>query len=196
MIFTIPNLITLIRILLTPLFIYFLFVDKSYQIFALITFIVASITDAYDGHIARKYSATSRVGKFLDPLADKILICAAFISLVILRLVSLWMVVLVILRDVVITILRIVISRRGLSMSTSKSAKIKTTIQVVVIYIFLSYYIVQSWNIFDNIAPYITFLEDYYILKIIMLITTLFTVLTGIQYIYINKKAIADYFKG
>ena len=72
-IFTRANLVTTARILLTPLFIYFLFAGKDYfEILALLIFIIASVTDAYDGYIARKYSEVTALGKFLDPLADKV----------------------------------------------------------------------------------------------------------------------------
>jgi len=98
-IFTKANFITVLRILLTPLFIYFLFGGRQYfEILALLIFILASITDAYDGYIARKYSEVTKLGKFLDPLADKVLMSAAFISFVVMGLVPLWMVILVILR--------------------------------------------------------------------------------------------------
>ena len=70
-----PNLLSLLRIILTPLFIILLFSESSsYRIFALIVFAVAAITDAYDGHLARKYNLITPEGKFLDPLADKILV--------------------------------------------------------------------------------------------------------------------------
>ena len=79
---TIPNILTVFRILLTPFFIFFLFNEsESSGVYSLIIFTVASFTDAYDGYYARKYNAVSESGKFLDPLADKILASSAFISL-------------------------------------------------------------------------------------------------------------------
>ena len=75
-----PNLLSLLRIILTPLFIILLFSESSSnRIFALIVFAVAAITDAYDGHLARKYNLITPEGKFLDPLADKILVLSAFL---------------------------------------------------------------------------------------------------------------------
>ena len=79
---TVPNILSIFRIILTPFFIACLFSDFNYShIFALIIFLVASVTDAFDGYYARKYDAVTEYGKFLDPLADKILVLSAFISL-------------------------------------------------------------------------------------------------------------------
>ena len=77
----VPNILTVFRILLTPLFIYLLFNDFLFSnFFALVVFVLASITDAYDGYYARKYNVETEIGNFLDPLADKILVSSAFIS--------------------------------------------------------------------------------------------------------------------
>lgn len=193
-IFTIANVITTFRILLTPLFIYFLFTQHTYfKIFALLIFIIASVTDAYDGYIARKYSTVSNLGKFLDPLADKILMSAAFISFVVLNLIPLWMVLLVILRDFIITGLRIVMSAKNTTMETRNSAKIKTGVQIGVVCFILVYIITQEWKIFLGIAPYVKVVKDYYVIYILMLLTTIFTVWTGIEYIIINKSTIKQY---
>jgi len=195
-IFTIANVITTFRILLTPLFIYFLFTQHTYfKIFALLIFIIASVTDAYDGYIARKYSTVSNLGKFLDPLADKILMSAAFISFVVLNLIPLWMVILVILRDFIITGLRIVMSAKNTTMETRNSAKIKTGVQIGVVCFILVYIITQEWKIFLDIAPYVKVVKDYYVIYILMLLTTVFTVWTGIEYIVINKSVIKQYLK-
>lgn len=191
-----PNLITLSRVLLTPLFLYFLFANKPYfNIFALLVFIIAAITDAYDGYVARKYASITHIGKFLDPLADKILVSAAFISFVVLDLIPLWMVIIIILRDFIITILRIIINSKGFSIITSNAAKGKTAVQIGVISFILVYIITQTWKIFLGIAPYLSLIEKYYVLDIIMFFTTVFTVYTGIQYIIVNKNVIMKILK-
>jgi len=195
-IFTIANVITTFRILLTPLFIYFLFTQHTYfKIFALLIFIIASVTDAYDGYIARKYSTVSNLGKFLDPLADKILMSAAFISFVVLNLIPLWMVIFVILRDFIITGLRIAMSAKNTTMETRNSAKIKTGVQIGVVCFILVYIITQEWKIFLGIAPYVKVVKDYYVIYVLMLLTTIFTVWTGIEYIIINKSIVKQYIK-
>ena len=104
----VPNILTVFRILLTPLFIYLLFNDFLFSnFFALLVFVLASITDAYDGYYARKYNVETEIGNFLDPLADKILVSSAFISFYLLGLIDLWMVVVILFRDLIITLLRI-----------------------------------------------------------------------------------------
>ena len=95
-----PNLLSLLRIILTPLFIILLFSESSSnRIFALIVFAVAAITDAYDGHLARKYNLITPEGKFLDPLADKILVLSAFFSFAFIGIIDFWMVWIISFRD-------------------------------------------------------------------------------------------------
>ena len=85
----IPNILSLVRIILTPLFIILLFADfKMAKVFALLVFAIAAITDAYDGHLARKYNQITPEGKFLDPLADKILVLSAFISFALINIIK------------------------------------------------------------------------------------------------------------
>ncbi|MFH1213569.1 MAG: CDP-diacylglycerol--glycerol-3-phosphate 3-phosphatidyltransferase [Candidatus Neomarinimicrobiota bacterium] len=195
-IFNYPNLLTLFRILLTPLFLYFLFTRyQFFEILALLIFIVASVTDAYDGYVARKYSSVTKLGKFLDPLADKILMSAAFISFVILDLIPLWMVILVISRDFIVTGIRILMSSQNQTMITRKSAKAKTGVQIGVVCFILVYIITQRWKIFLGISDYVRLIEDYMVIYFLMLGVTLFTVWTGIEYILINRLNIRQLFK-
>ncbi len=195
-IFTRANFITILRILLTPLFLYFLFTGYQYfEILALIIFIIASTTDAYDGYIARKYSEVTKLGKFLDPLADKVLMSAAFISFVVMDLIPLWMVILVIFRDFMVTGIRILMSTKDSTMVTRSSAKIKTGAQIGVVCFILVYIITQRWKIFLGISEYVKVLENYPIIYALMLIVTLFTVWTGVEYIIVNRNIIKQYLK-
>lgn len=189
------NFITLSRILLTPLFLYFLFNRYQYfEIFALIIFIIASTTDAYDGYVARKYREVTNLGKFLDPLADKVLMSAAFISFVVMDLIPLWMVILVILRDFIVTGIRIMMSSKDSTMITRSSAKAKTGVQIGVVCFILVYIITQRWKIFLGIAEYVNILEKYPIIYTLMLFVTIFTVWTGVEYIIVNRKIIKNFF--
>lgn len=190
------NFVTTSRILLTPLFLYFLFGGREYfEIFALIIFIIASVTDAYDGYVARKYREETPLGKFLDPLADKVLMSAAFISFVIMDLIPLWMVILVILRDFMVTGIRIMMSTRDKIMVTRKSAKAKTGAQIGVVCFILAYIITQRWKIFFGISDYVKILEDYHVIYILMLLVTIFTVWTGIEYIIVNRQVFKEYLR-
>ena len=131
---TFPNILTVFRILLTPFFVYLLFNDFIYSNFyALLVFILASATDAYDGYYARKYNVESEIGNFLDPLADKILVSSAFISFYLLDLIDMWMVILILSRDIFITALRLIMKRNGYTLKTSRIAKSKTAVQLSLI---------------------------------------------------------------
>ena len=198
-IFTIANLFTFLRIILTPLFIYFLFAAGPYfEIFALIIFVAASVTDAYDGYFARKNSSVSDLGAFLDPLADKILMSAAFLSFVVLGLFPLWMVNIILLHDFLVTSGRILLSSKDLSFTTRKTAKAKTGIQIGLICFVLVYQITQHWEIFEpikqDIASYMV--HDYNIIYYLTLLVTIFTVWTGLEYLWVNRKELKYIFTG
>ena len=189
----IPNVLTIFRILLTPLFIICLFSNYPYaKLWSLIIFIVASITDAFDGHYARKYDQVTRHGQFLDPLADKILVSSAFISFAILDLVPYWMIVLIIFRDLFVTGLRMAMESKGLTMITSKIAKAKTTIQISVIIFILLYLGIQIFS-FDWLRIAIRFIVDNKIIYYFALIATIFTIWTGISYLYNNRRVIKEF---
>jgi len=131
---TLPNILTFFRILITPVFIVCLFEDfPGAHIWALFLFVIASITDAYDGYYARKNDMVTDTGRFLDPLADKILVSSAFISFAIMGLIDFWMVGLILFRDLFVTGLRIIMTRNGFTMMTSQIAKSKTGVQLGII---------------------------------------------------------------
>ena len=151
---TLPNILTLFRILLTPVFIVCLFEDfPGAHLWALFLFVIASITDAYDGYYARKNNMVTDTGRFLDPLADKILVSSAFISFAIMGLIDFWMVGLILFRDLFVTALRIIMTRNGFTMMTSRIAKSKTGVQLGIItftLIFLSRYLFKVSIIFRS----------------------------------------------
>jgi len=189
----VPNVLTIFRILLTPLFIVCLFSQYPYaRLWALIIFIVASVTDAFDGHYARKYNQVTRQGKFLDPLADKILVSSAFISFAIMDLVPYWMVGLIIFRDLFVTGLRMAMESQGLTMITSKIAKAKTTTQISVIIFILLFLGVQIFN-YNWLTVVIDFIVGNRIIYYFALIATFFTVWTGISYLYKNRITIKNF---
>ena len=189
----IANSLTLLRIALTPVFIIFLFYDHPYaKLWALMVFLVASITDALDGYFARKHDQVTEQGRFLDPLADKILILSALISFAVLEIIPFWMVGLIIFRDLFITGLRVVMNNKGFQMVTSNIAKAKTSFQVVIIVTILLY--LGSANLpFDWVADYILLIREYELIYYLTLLITVFTVFTGIAYIYDNRTAIRKY---
>jgi len=133
-VFTLPNLLTILRIFLVPILVVVLltrFENREY--IGLIIFWLASITDFLDGYLARKYSQVTTLGKLLDPIADKLLISSAFISLVELGLAPAWMVLIIIGREFAVNGLRNVIIEKGLVLSASRLGKFKMGSQVVCI---------------------------------------------------------------
>jgi len=188
----IPNILTVMRIFLTPIFIICLFSDFfGAQLWALVIFIVASITDAYDGYLARKNNMVTNTGRFLDPLADKILVSSAFISFSIMGLIDIWMVALIIFRDLFVMGLRFLMSRRGFIMITSKIAKSKTGVQVGIIIFTLLFITLKGFN-WVLLEDYLILINEYQLVYYLTMIAVIFTVYTGYAYIQENRKAIQE----
>ena len=188
----IPNILTVMRIFLTPIFIICLFSDFfGAQLWALVIFIVASITDAYDGYLARKNNMVTDTGRFLDPLADKILVSSAFISFSIMGLIDIWMVALIIFRDLFVMGLRLLMSRRGFIMITSKISKSKTAVQIGIIIFTLLFLTLKRFN-WVLLEDYLIFINEYQLVYYLTMIAVIFTVYTGYTYIQENRKAIQE----
>tara|TARA_Y100001954_G_scaffold138035_1_gene147126 strand:+ start:28 stop:624 length:597 start_codon:yes stop_codon:yes gene_type:complete len=181
-----PNALTIFRVILTPFFIYLLFSSSTYSNFyALIIFILASVTDAFDGYYARKYNIETEFGNFLDPLADKILVSSAFISFYFLDLIELWMVVVILSRDFFITCLRIVMKKNGQSLKTSRIAKSKTAVQLILIIFILIFLALEKMeaSIFSLLGNIIL---EYNIVYKATFIVSIFTFYTGFRYFQNN----------
>ena len=189
-----PNQLTIVRILLTPVFLAFLFVDRlEYNQLALLIFIVASLTDWYDGWVARKWGYISRWGKFLDPLADKILTSAAFVSFIYLDLAPAWMVWVIVVRDLLITLLRSLAEYKDRPVITSGPAKTKTFSQFVVLYYILILYTLQiTPSIYQQYSGTIDFLLNHNLLYALMFVVTIFTTWTGVTYLIDNRKTLVE----
>ncbi len=130
-----PNKLTMFRVILIPFFVVFLLVDITLydKWIALAIFIVASLTDLLDGKIARKYNLVTNFGKFMDPLADKLLVCSALICLIELDTIPAWMVIVIIAREFIISGFRLIASDNGVVIAASYWGKFKTTFQIVMI---------------------------------------------------------------
>ena len=170
-----------------------MFFDIPYSnLFALLIFIIASITDAYDGYFARKYKIVTPEGIFLDPLADKILVSSAFISFAILGVVEYWMVILIIFRDLFVTGLRLAMIRKKINMITSNIAKAKTGFQIGII-IFILLFMGLKGLPFTWIKWLLQTISWKDVIYYLMLVMTLFTAITGISYIYDNRLTIKQF---
>lgn len=191
-----PNQLTVLRIILTPVFlILFLQNDPLMVQISFIVFLIAAITDWYDGWLARKFNYITEWGKFLDPLADKILTSTAFVALVIVGILELWMVILIILRDIFVTGLRMYADSKKISFSTSYSAKVKTFSQMIFLYYLLLIYTIRTVEFFNN--SYMELLNDLLnpeIIYYVMFAITVFTVITGITYVTANRTLIKKLF--
>jgi CDP-diacylglycerol--glycerol-3-phosphate 3-phosphatidyltransferase len=188
-----PNILTLCRILVTPLFIILLFYDHPYaKSWALFIFVVAMLTDIFDGYYARKHNLVTDYGRFLDPLADKVMVLSALISFAVMDVIPYWMVSLIIFRDVFVTGLRMAMSSKNKTMVTSKIAKRKTLSQVLII-IFILFNIGFNTLPISWIKDLILFSKQYDLIYYLTLLVTLFTVFTGLTYLYTNRKVIRQF---
>lgn len=128
---TLANKITLARIALIPFFVIFATIGGvTYDVIALVLFCVCSFTDFLDGYVARKYHQVTDFGKFVDPLADKLLICAAMVIFIDRGLMAGWMVFIILAREFIITSLRTIAAMKGTAMAAAWSGKVKTCVQI------------------------------------------------------------------
>lgn len=185
-----PNRLTILRIVLAFVFMFLLFSPGLLgKVLALVAFTMACLTDFYDGYIARKYNLITDLGKLLDPIADKILVLAAFLSFVQMRLIPAWMVVIIIFRELIITGIRVVGLRKGKVLAASMAGKHKTVSQMISIFFILGVIIIKesskvgisSWGAENEI-----FLQNS--IYLLMSITVVLTLISGFSYFIKNKE--------
>ena len=132
-----PNKLTIIRVCMIPFFVAALLFDHgnnyTMRIVANVLFIVASLTDLFDGKIARKYNLVTNFGKFMDPLADKLLVCSALVCLIELGQLPAWVVIIIISREFIISGFRLVAADNGVVIAASYWGKFKTTFQMIAV---------------------------------------------------------------
>jgi len=193
---SLPDQLTYLRIILSPIF-YAMFLSESVALkqYSLLVFFVAAITDWYDGFIARRYGYSSRWGKFIDPLADKILITFALFAFVSLQLIDAWFVWLIVTRDFIITLLRSYAEYKGKPVITSLSAKTKTFgLYIAVYYTLLLYVGKYIPSLHQSFRNEIENLLHPQVLFGMMLVVTIATTWTGVVYIYENWKILRELF--
>ena len=136
-----PNKLTLLRVIMIPFFVFFLLIKPesiALRIIADLIFIAASLTDMADGKIARKYNLVTNFGKFMDPLADKLLVCSAMICLIQTHQLAAWYVIVIIAREFIISGFRLIAAENGLVIAANIFGKIKTTTQMIMIVILVA----------------------------------------------------------
>lgn len=172
-----PNKLTMFRVILIPFFVVFMLVDiTAYDKWiALAIFIIASLTDLLDGKIARKYNLVTNFGKFMDPLADKLLVCSALICLVALSKIPAWIVIVIIAREFIISGFRLIASDNGVVIAASYWGKFKTTFQMVMICLMIA-----------DIAAISL------VTTIVMWVALVLTVVSLVDYLVKNKDVMKD----
>ncbi len=182
-----PNKLTIMRICLVPFMVLFLLADwiPLHYLWALILFVAASITDAIDGHLARKHHLITDFGKFLDPLADKILVISALICFVQMGACNAVVVIVVIAREFLVSALRLVAVGGGKVIAASYWGKLKTVSQMLAIIYELIFWSLTS--ILGNAMSGVWFGWGHGIGEVLLWISTLLTVISGIDYIWKNR---------
>lgn len=179
-----PNKLTVFRVILVPVYMLFMLVEQipyHYSI-ALVLFAVASITDLIDGKLARKNAQVTNFGKFLDPLADKILTTSALLCLLQMGLCSVWVVMIILAREFLVTSIRLIAASEGTVIAANMWGKVKTTVQMVAtIFVLLMLAVMKDFQ----------FLTEFPIAVVsnaLMWVTAVFTVVSGGKYLADNLK--------
>ena len=174
-----PTKLTTLRVIMIPFFVFFLLWQNgenyTFRMIALALFIIASLTDLLDGKIARKYNLVTNFGKFMDPLADKLLVCSALICLIELNALPAWMVIIIISREFIISGFRLIASDNGVVIAASYWGKFKTTFQMVSVVLL----------ILD--IPALAFVTT-----ICVWIALVLTIVSLVDYIYKNHKILTE----
>ena len=175
-----PNKLTIFRVILIPFFLIFLYTDfwgNANSYIAIAIFIIASLTDLLDGKIARKYNLVTNFGKFMDPLADKLLVCSAMIALVDLGKLQGWIVIIIIAREFIISGFRLIASDIGVVIAASYWGKFKTTFQMIMIILLT----------LDLQLPYMSVVNN-----VIVYIALALTIISLLDYIFKNYKVFIE----
>lgn len=195
-----PNKLTLSRVIMVPFFVVFILLVPQYLFFkwiALAIFVIASLTDLLDGKIARKYNLVTNFGKFMDPLADKLLVCSALIAMSSLGVIPAWITIVIIAREFIISGFRLIAAEKGVVIAASMWGKWKTTFQMLMLcvqMVVMDQYVSVNGNIAANGLYVVT--PFYQVLMMIgsitMYIALILTVVSLIDYLLKNKDVLKD----
>ena len=171
-----PNKITLARIFLIPVCVFLLLINSvTTNIISVFIFVLACLTDALDGYIARKNNLVTDLGKFMDPLVDKLLIISVAIALVELKKISCWVVILIAWRELIVTGFRLMAVKKNTVIAANILGKIKTVLQMLMI-------IIIMLDLKNNLM--------YMLKNLLIVVTVFFTLWSGFDYIYKNRQLI------
>ncbi len=188
-----PNALTLSRMAIAPIFIVCLLAGGfKARLAALLLFAGASLTDWFDGYLARSRGAVTDVGKLIDPLADKLLTSLAFIALVWLGMVHAVPVMIILGRDLLVTSLRAMAGDKGVVIASSNLAKWKTAVQMVAISAALVYLVVQAWGARNGVVPLGESLDAFWLwaVQVMVLLTAGMALVSGVRYVVASWGAV------
>ncbi len=187
---SLPNQLTIFRIVLTAVFVLFIFQPGlPAKISAAAIFLLASWTDFYDGYYARKHDLSTNFGKIMDPIADKLLILAAFFVFMTMHMIAWWMFMVIFIREVVVTIVRLYAIGQGKILSAEQAGKIKTVLQFAAILSILLFLILTETTFHDHWLEFFVaqLFQGIYILMCIVVAVTLFS---GISFVWNNRRSV------
>lgn len=186
-----PNKLTIVRIILAPLFLLFtVWVFPFHYAVALVVFIVAALTDMFDGRIARAYNLITNLGKFLDPLADKMLTTAAFLVFMVTGQMNVWALMIVLTREYMVTSVRLLAAKDGTVIAASIWGKAKTVSQFIAIICTLTALEFSTWQgsiLAAFSLPESLFSVPLIIGEVFLWISVVLTVLSGVEYVWANR---------
>ncbi|MCK5146976.1 CDP-diacylglycerol--glycerol-3-phosphate 3-phosphatidyltransferase [bacterium] len=186
---SLPNQLTLLRIVLTPVVAWMLFRETySWKMAAFAVYFIASLTDWYDGYVARKWGIVTKWGKFLDPLADKVLVLSTMACFSLLGYFPMWMVVVVLVRDIGITILRTYALIKGRQVVTSLLAKAKTFFQMSVIYLIFFLHLLADHQNSSLLNKILLWCQSINLVIGLMVLVVFLTIVSGITYFIVNRR--------
>lgn len=175
-----PNKLTVLRVIMIPFFVFFLLWEPDNAVHRYIAdaiFVAASLTDMLDGKIARKYNLVTNFGKFMDPLADKLLVCAAMVCLVATGQLPAWVVIIIISREFIISGFRLIASDNGVVIAASMWGKFKTVSQMLMIIVLIADIPLSGFQILGTVLIYVALI---------------LTVISLVDYIAKNKDVLKE----
>lgn len=185
------NSLSIIRIILVPIFMVFMLNQKPFGLLiAAGIFVVAGCTDILDGYIARKQETVSTMGKFLDPMADKLLITAGLISLVYLGYLNPWFALIIISREFAVSWLRLILAAQGVIVMASKLGKLKNVLQIVAVVSLIVHAAFQTVWFQESALRFFLFIPSWLIAPLALYLAVILTVVSGVEYYYRNRKNI------
>ncbi|MCC8023208.1 MAG: CDP-diacylglycerol--glycerol-3-phosphate 3-phosphatidyltransferase [Clostridiales bacterium] len=180
-----PNILTIVRVVLMPVFLALMLLDglSYHYTYAVIVFAAASVTDWIDGYLARKNAQVTNFGKFLDPLADKILTSAALLCLMQIDLCSIWVVMIVLTREFLVTSIRLIAAAQGEVIAANMWGKVKTFFQMFAMTAIFGLLALGEFGIGENF-PLRT------VSHVLMWMTAAVTAVSGVKYLWDNRRLI------